>query len=249
MLVVSINFYYMPFLMDFENDIALIEARLGYNFKDKALLMQALTHRSFLSEVGAGIKDNENLEFLGDAVLELIVSDMLFKRFSENYREGDLTKMRAYLVSEPRLVELAKALELGSVLRLSHGEEKSGGRQRPSILADAFEAVTGAIYLDGGFVAAFSFLKEQFTPLIELAPDRGLMVDYKSRLQELTQKQYHFAPTYRLLEVSGPDHRRFFRVGLFFNEKEISQGSGKTKKEAEQQAAKAALENLEGISS
>jgi len=230
-----------------ENQLSHIEAKIGYFFKDKALLRQALTHRSFVSETEGEELDNENLEFLGDAVLELIISDMLFRQFSDSFREGDLTKMRAYLVSEPRLVDRAKALDLGSGLRLSRGEEKSGGRNRPSILADAFEAVTGAIYLDGGFEAVSSFLRDQFGSLVESAPGKGLLIDYKSRLQELTQKRFHFIPTYKLIDVSGPEHNRFFRVGLFLEERQISHGSGRTKKEAEQQAAKAAIRNLEGF--
>ncbi len=239
----------MPANLELEKQAAGLEPRLGHVFQDKALLFQALTHRSHSSEMAGNIEDNEKLEFLGDAVLELVISDMLFKRFSDGFREGDLTKMRAYLVSEPRLVERAKALEIGDVLLLSHGEEKSGGRQRSSILADAFEAITGAIFLDGGFDAACTFLRTQFSPLIESAPLKGLLIDYKSRLQELTQKQFHFVPTYKVLDASGPDHSRFFRVGLFFDKKEISQGSGRTKKEAEQQAARTAIKKLEGMTS
>ncbi len=226
-----------------------LESRLGYEFRDRQLIVQALTHRSCLSDGAESLHDNENMEFLGDAVLELAISEMLYRHFADRYREGDLTKMRAYLVSEPRLAEKAGKLGLGNVLQLSRGEEKSGGRERPSILADAFEAVTGAIFLDGGFEAARSFLERQFLPSIELVPHRGLLNDYKSRLQELTQKYFHFVPSYRTISVSGPDHDRTFEVGLFFSGREVSRGTGRTKKEAEQKAARMAIENFEGITS
>ena len=232
--------------MDIEEHLSTLESRLGYSFRDRSLLRQALTHRSHAAE-HEGELDNENLEFLGDAVLELAVSEMLYRRFAGRFREGDLTKMRAYLVSEPRLAERARALDLGNAVLLSSGEEKSGGRSRPSILSDVFEAVTGAIFLDGGMDAACAFLKKQFDSLIDSAPEEGLLVDFKSRLQELIQKRFHFLPTYRLIDSSGPDHKRYFEVGLFLEEKEISRGSGHTKKEAEQRAARAAMENLEEI--
>ncbi len=222
-----------------------LEKHLGYSFKDKKLLVTALTHRSFPPESGKSFHDNERLEFLGDAVLELAISDLLFRKFGQHYKEGDLTKMRAYLVSETRLVMLAKELQLGKYLLMGHGEEKCGGRTRPSILADAFEAVVGAMYLDGGFEAAFGFVRKQFGKLLESAPEKGLKIDYKSRLQEITQKYLHALPSYRLLEIEGPDHDRRFRVALYFENQEISQGTGRSKKEAEQQAARLALKNIE----
>ncbi len=222
-----------------------LEKSLGYSFKDKELLVTALTHRSFPPESGKSFHDNERLEFLGDAVLELAISDLLFRKFGQHYKEGDLTKMRAYLVSETRLVLLAKGLNLGEYLLMGHGEEKCGGRTRPSILADAFEAVVGAIYLDGGFKAAFDFVCRQFGRLLESAPEKGLKIDYKSRLQEITQKYLHALPSYRLLETEGPDHDRRFKVALYFENQEISQGTGRSKKEAEQQAARLALKNIE----
>ncbi len=222
-----------------------LQRSLGYTFKDRDLLITALTHRSFLPETGRPLPDNERLEFLGDAVLELAISDLLFRRFGDTYKEGDLTKMRAYLVSETRLVFLARTIGLGRYLFMGRGEEKCGGRTRPSILADAFEATVGAIYIDGGFRSAYGFVKEQFGSLLESAPEKGLKIDYKSRLQEMIQKHYHCLPAYELLEINGPDHNRRFKVALFFDNREISQGSGRSKKEAEQQAAKIALENLE----
>ncbi len=219
-----------------------LQEALGYKFQNLSLLRQALTHRSYLPEAGRTLQDNERLEFLGDAVLELIISDLLYRQFGSRYKEGDLTKMRAYLVSEARLVILAKELDLGQYLLMGKGEERCGGRTRPSILADAFEAVVGAIYIDGGFEKAYSFIKTKFEGLLVSASQKGLKVDYKSRLQEMIQKKYHSLPSYKLVEIHGPDHDRLFKVCLSFGNKQISQGTGKSKKEAEQQAAKAALE-------
>ncbi len=219
-----------------------LERALRYRFDNKDLLKCALTHRSYVPESGDSVHDNERLEFLGDAVLELVISDLLYHKFAKSYSEGDLTKMRAYLVSEGRLVGLAKILGIGDHLLMGKGEEKCGGRMRPSILADAFEAIIGAIYLDGGFKSAYKFVAEQFCTLLKDAPKKGLKIDYKSRLQEMTQKRFHALPSYRLVETGGPDHARHFRVALYFNDKEISEGTGKSKKEAEQQAARIALE-------
>ena len=224
--------------------LLMLEERLGYSFKDRELLLTAITHRSFVPEGKFSQEHNERLEFLGDAVLELIISDILFRRFGRHYREGDLTKMRAFLVSEARLFELSTKLGIGEVILLGKGEEKSGGRKRPSILADAFEAITGAIYLDGGFKSAYSFVEKQFRDLMECAVDRGLKNDYKTRLQELTQRYFQVLPSYRLVEMKGPDHDRVFKVALFFNDEEVAQGTGKSKKEAEQQAARIAFEKL-----
>ena len=221
-----------------------LEKRLGYSFKDKELLVTAITHRSYIPEGRVSHEHNERLEFLGDAVLGLIISDILFRRFGRLYREGDLTKMRAFLVSEARLFELSAQLGIGEVILLGRGEEKSGGRKRPSILADTFEAITGAIYLDGGFESAYSFVERQFRELIECVVDEGLSNDYKTMLQELTQRYFQALPSYKLIEMRGPDHDRVFEVALFFNDEEMAIGVGKSKKEAEQQAAKIAFEKL-----
>ena len=235
--------------MEPENTLSRLEHRLGYRFRDQLLLKQAVTHRSYPPEAREDVKDNERLEFLGDAVLELVISDLLYNRFAHRFREGDLTKMRAYLVSEARLVDRAKALGLGAVIFMGRGEEKCGGRSRASILANAFEAITGAIYLDGGFRAAYTFLERQFGHLIDLASEQGLRHDYKSRLQEIIQKYFHSIPEYRLIDMSGPDHDRVFEIGLYFNNEEISRGIGRSKKEAEQHAARAAIDNLRRITS
>jgi len=218
-----------------------LQESLGYKFQKPSLLKQALTHRSYLPEANHNLQDNERLEFLGDAVLELVISDLLYRRFGNRYKEGDLTKMRAYLVSETRLVILARELNLGQHLLIGKGEERCGGRTRPSILADAFEAVVGAIYVDGGFENAYRFIKTRFEKLLASAPQKGLRIDYKSRLQEMTQKLYHSLPNYKLVEIQGPDHDRLFKVSLYFENRQISKGIGKSKKEAEQQAARAAI--------
>ncbi|NPA95504.1 MAG: ribonuclease III [Thermodesulfobacteria bacterium] len=228
-----------------ETSLARLEDSLNYRFRNRELLRSAITHRSYIPESGQPVEDNERLEFLGDAVLELIISDLLYKRYASKYKEGDLTKMRAYLVSETRLVMLAEKLDLGSHLLLGKGEEKCGGRARPSIVADAFEAIVGAIYLDGGFDEAYGFIVRQFEDLLESAPRKGLKIDYKSRLQEMTQKRFHALPSYKLIDVEGPDHAKRFEVALFFEGREISRGTGKSKKEAEQRAARLALKNFE----
>ncbi len=224
--------------------LANIEKAIGYKFKNKSLLKTAITHRSFLPESKNEKFDNERLEFLGDAVLELIISDLLYRKFADKFREGDLTKMRAYLVSEARLFKLSDKLGLGDALFLGKGEEKSGGRMRPSILADAFEALTGAIYLDAGFEGAYKFVKKMFKDLFDVVEAKGLFFDYKTRLQEFTQRVFHDLPHYKVLEATGPDHERMFTVALIFQDKEVSKGTGRTKKEAEQQAAKIALEKF-----
>lgn len=227
-----------------KDQLASIEEAIGYKFKDRSLLKTAITHRSFLPESKEASFDNERLEFLGDAVLELIISDLLYKKFADKFREGDLTKMRAYLVSEARLFKLARKLGLGDALYLGRGEEKSGGRMRPSILADAFEALTGAIYLDAGFEGSYKFVQRMFQDLFDVVENKGLFFDYKTRLQEFTQKVFHSLPHYNVLDATGPDHERLFTVALTFQDKELARGTGRTKKEAEQQAAKIALKKL-----
>lgn len=230
--------------MDDLTHLSRLEERLGYRFSDQTLLETALTHRSFSAEKRRRDADNERLEFLGDAVLELAISSLLFDRYAARFNEGELTRMRAWLVNESQLAARAKALDLGRYLRLGKGEENTGGRSRPSILADAFEAVIGAIYLDSGFDEACSFVKRVFETQLDRAPE-GLRADYKSRLQERTQKSSGAVPAYELVEATGPDHQRHFRVALFLEGRLLAHGEGRTKKEAEQQAAMQALEILE----
>ncbi len=221
-----------------------LEKKLGVRFSRPELLLQALTHRSFTGENRAFSKDNERLEFLGDAVLELVISHLLYEKFGRDHDEGDLTKMRAWLVNETSLAEKARNLDIGAALRLGRGEEKSGGRDKPSILADAFEALVGALYLDRGIEKVFAFTEKVFEDTLNQVLTSGLSYDYKTALQEFTQAGYQATPEYRLEGISGPAHCRTFEVSVYFNGRPVSKGTGKSKKEAEQQAAERALKIL-----
>jgi ribonuclease-3 len=225
--------------MDNRDDDSLlsIEEKLGYRFRDRALLEEALTHRTYVNEAGGG-KDNQRLEFFGDSVLDFLLSDMLLVRFPES-REGELTRIRAALVDEVSLARIAAGLDLGSCLRLGRGEEKGGGRMKRSLLADAFEALLAALYLDGGIEPTRRVVAELFTPLFcsgELLSGR----DSKTELQELARLARGELPRYQLKEVSGPDHDKRFTVEIYLGEELMGEGVGKTKKEAEQDAARAA---------
>ena len=227
-----------------------LEARLGYAFRDGGLLEHALTHRSRAHEdASGGVADNESMEFLGDAVLDLIIADRLFHHFPD-YDEGRKSKAKAILVAAPSLAKLGAALGLGECLLLGRGEERSGGRSKPSLIADAFEAVVAAIYLDGGLPAAERFIDEQFRgSLEELRAGRsvtGLVGDYKSALQEWLQARGRPRPDYRVAATSGPDHRKTFAVDLFVGDKTVARAEGPSKKTAEQKAAARGLERLAG---
>ena len=220
-----------------------LEKKLGYRFRDRRLLEHAMTHSSYANEHrGAGLTSNERLEFLGDSVLGMVVADYLFHEHPD-MPEGELTRTRAALVCEGSLHEAAKGLELGRCLRLGRGEDAGGGRKRPSILADATEAMLAAVYLDGGMgavrpiIRALILDKEQ-----EKAADR----DYKTALQELVQRTPGAAVSYKLARESGPDHCRSFEMEASVDGKVIGTGAGRTTKEAEQMAAKVALEKLNG---
>lgn len=218
--------------------LKLLEERIGYHFHDIALLKQALTHSSFSNEQKINkAKHYERLEFLGDAVLELVSSEFLFKEH-KNIPEGELTKMRASMVCEPSLAFCARDLELGQFMRLGKGEESTGGRHRDSIISDAMEALIGAIYLDGGMVSAKAFIDKFILSDLE---DKQLFYDSKSNLQELIQgklkKEFH----YELLEESGLEHDKTFEVEVVMEQESLGKGSGRTKKAAEQQAAYKAL--------
>lgn len=212
-----------------------LESKLGYTFRDRQLLVTALTHTSFANEDKGRSQHNERLEFLGDSVLSVVVSEYLFSH-NRNLPEGQLTRIRASLVCESSLFGFAMQLGLGSYLRLGRGEEKSGGRTRPAILADAFEALIAALYLDGGLELARSFI----LPYIRAAHD--VARDYKTRLQEVVQQNPEERVRYELVEQSGPDHDKHFVVEVHLNSNCIGRGSGHSKKAAEQQAAKEALE-------
>jgi ribonuclease-3 len=218
-----------------------LEISLGYHFVHPELLEQALTHRSYAVEHGIDALDNERFEFLGDAVLELVVSHLLFTRHGERCREGKLTRMRSFLVNESQLATQARRLELGKHLRLGKGEDGSGGREKPSILSDAFEAIVGAIYLDSNIEKVFSFIERCLGDLLDQAVGIGLGQDFKSKLQELTQARFRSVPVYEIEKVSGPDHQQIFQVIINFNGQVLQRGSGRSKKEAEQDAARKAL--------
>jgi len=221
-----------------------LEEHMGYLFERPELLDQALTHKSFANEAEGPAADNERLEFLGDAVLDLTVSHLLFD-LAPPLSEGEMSKVRAYLVKEESLRGVARAFDLGTHLRLGKGEEQTGGRRKASILADAFEALLAAIYLDGGFELAYRFAEGIFRPIIAEAGTGALERDYKTRLQEFCQARYGKAPSYRLLGESGPDHDKVFEVELLVGNRSLGRGKGRSKKEAEQRAAQDALEMLE----
>ncbi len=213
------------------------EKIIGYTFQNETLLRQALTHSSYANERHRKSEDNERLEFLGDAVLELVSSEFLFLNYPK-LSEGDLTKLRAGLVCEPTLAACTAQMQLGDFVRLGRGEEQTGGRRRKSILSDALEAVIGAIYLDGGFTNAKEFILKFILTDIE---HKKLFYDSKTILQEFVQGNYEEALSYRLLEESGPDHNKNFTVEARIGDRAIGSGSGRTKKAAEQEAAYQAL--------
>ena len=222
-------------------DLKTLEERIGYCFKDSELLKQAVTHSSFVNEQKINrTEDYERLEFLGDAVLELVASHFLFHEYKD-LSEGELTKLRASMVCEPALAFCARDLELGQFLRLGKGEELTGGRDRESITSDAMEAVIGAIYLDGGMEPAKAFIDRYILSDLE---NKQLFNDSKSKLQEMIQgvlkKEFH----YELLEENGPEHNKTFTVEVIMEDKSLGRGLGRTKKAAEQQAAYMAILSL-----
>lgn len=216
-----------------------LQEELGYSFSDSSLLLRCLTHVSF--EHRDGIDHNETLEFLGDAVLNLAVSDLLMRRFPDK-KEGDLSRMRASLVNAVILAEKAASLELGKLIRLGKGEERSGGRVKESILAAVFEAVLGGIYWDGGYEAAHRVVERHFSR--EIKQRKLGLRDYKTRLQEISQMLLHAPPTYTLVAESGPSHEKRFVTEIAIGGNILGRGEGKSKKQSEQQAAKKALETL-----
>jgi ribonuclease-3 len=226
-----------------------LELKISYRFKNRDLLEEACRHSSFVNEQpdmhtpDASLRDNERLEFLGDAVLNLVVGHMLMERYPE-LPEGDLSRMRAHLVNESELESVAREIDLGDFLRLGKGEIQSNGREKKSILADAFEAVIAAIYLDGGFDAAFRFVQDRFVERVSGTARPVSAADYKSRLQEIVQTTHKAMPTYQVIGESGPDHDKTFAVKITVCDLE-AEGTGKSKKTAEQDAARQALELLE----
>lgn len=225
-----------------------LEARLGHVFRDPDLLRLALTHPSVAHEQGARIQHNQRLEFLGDAVLQLILSRELYHRFAD-VGEGPLTKARAKLVNRNALAEKGRALQLGEHLILSRGEETHGGRQRLSALADTYEAVLGAVFLDGGFAAAEQFIMSQFHEAFGKLEDIPILENPKGELQEFLQSRSSQAPQYQVVSTRGPDHDRVFECAVMHEGKELARGKGKTKQMAESEAAHAALNGLRNTES
>ena len=221
---------------------ALLESRIGYTFVDRARLESALTHKSYLNENPSWARgDNERLEFLGDAVLDLVVGHLLMEAQPER-NEGELSKTRAAIVNEQGLAEVASELGLGEWLFLGRGEEQSGGRRKPSVLADACEAVIAAVYLDGGFESAFAVVRTLFGARVLDAREAGAG-DFKTRLQErAARRKLHVR--YTVVDERGPDHDKTFEIAASIGDREYARGSGKTKKEAEQRAAEEALRRL-----
>jgi ribonuclease-3 len=225
------------------SDLADLQTRLGHNFRDASLLQLALTHPSVAHEQGAPVLHNQRLEFLGDAVLQLILTRELYQKFPD-FGEGPLTKARAKLVNRRALAEKGKALNLGAHLIVSRGEAAHGGRERPSALADTFEAVLGAIYLDGGLPAAEQFVERHFHEAYGEVSHIPVLENPKGELQELLQARSAEAPQYHVVSTSGPDHDRVFECTVQHEGKELARGRGKSKKAAESEAAFAALKLL-----
>ncbi|MBD5093842.1 MAG: ribonuclease III [Subdoligranulum sp.] len=217
-------------------DMRELEAALHHTFKNPSLLATALTHTSYANEARRGVHHNERLEFLGDSVLSIVVAEYLFTH--KNLPEGDLTRMRASLVCEAALFGFAKQISLGDYLRLGKGEERGGGRSRPSIVSDAFEALIAALYLDGGMDAARAFILPFVTGALT---DAAAEEDYKTRLQEIVQQNPEERLRYVVTDESGPDHNKHFVVEVHLNSNCVGRGEGHSKKLAEQQAAREAL--------
>lgn len=224
-----------------ETDLKALQEILGVEFKDKSVLLTAVTHRSYLNEHRDATWDhNERLEFLGDAVLELVVTDFLFKKYPEK-PEGELTAVRAALVNTVSLSNASEKLGVNQFLLMSKGEAKDEGRARQYILANVFESCIGAIYLDQGYERARDFIADRLFGNTEEIIQKRLWQDPKSRFQELAQEKASITPTYETLSQEGPDHDRVFTVGVFLRHEKVAEGKGRSKQEAEQQAAEAAV--------
>lgn len=223
-------------------DFSVFEQSINFEFKNKELLKQAFIHRSYLNENrGIKLEHNERLEFLGDAVLELVITDYLYNKYPTK-PEGDLTAYRSSLVNSNTLSEAAEKIGINSFLLLSKGEAKDTGRARQYILANTFEAVVGAIYLDQGYDKAAEFINKQLFHLIDDIVKNQKFIDAKSRFQEVAQERVGVTPMYKLMKESGPDHNKIFTVAVFLKDEQVVTGEGKSKQEAEQAAAVKALE-------
>jgi len=229
------------------DQLALFENKLGYVFKDILLLQKAFIHTSYAFEQGQDMQsDNETLEFLGDAVLDLTVGYALIKRFPA-LREGELTRLRAALVQESHLAVMAKDIGLGEHLLLGKGEDASRGREKSSILSCAFEAVMGSVFLDGGYEAARQVVDTLVVPYIDEKKEDMYLADSKSRLQEMIQEKHNEGPVYTLEKAEGPDHAKIFHVSVRFQDRILARGTARSKKEAEQQAAAEAIRSFASL--
>lgn len=227
-----------------KEELARLEAILGYRFTDLRLLQKALIHSSYAFEHAGGRQDNEKLEFLGDAVLDLIIGHMLLHEY-EDMREGELTRLRSSLVNEHHLAEMAKSLDLGDYLALGKGEDASQGRYKTSILSCAFEAVIGGVFEDGGYGCACEIVEKLFRRALGEKKEELLLADSKSRLQELLQEKHSKGPSYVLDNEEGPSHKKIFTVSVCFEDEVLGTGQAGSKKEAEQRAASRALTVIE----
>ena len=222
-------------------DFSVFEKSINISFKDVELLKQAFTHRSYLNEhKGSKMEHNERLEFLGDAVLELVVTDFLYKKFPKK-SEGELTAYRSALVNSTTLATVAEKLNMNSFLLLSKGESKDTGRARQFILANTFESVLGSIYLDQGYAVSEKFVAENLFPMLDEILHTKSFIDAKSQFQEKAQEKVGITPSYKLVKETGPDHGKVFTVGVYIDGEMIATGDGKSKQDAEQEAAKKAL--------
>jgi ribonuclease-3 len=224
-------------------DLAVLQNTLGVSFKDPSLMEQALVHSSYINESPGITTSNERLEFLGDAVLGLIIAQELYQRLPQS-SEGEMTELRSSLVRGDALSRLAKAISLGDYLYLGKGEEASGGRRKPANLAGAMEAVIAAIFLDQGLNATRDFILRLMGKELDKVLNQGIAPDYKSQLQELIQARHQQTPTYQVIEETGPDHDRRFSVEVRVGGTVLGRGSGKSKKSAEEEAARSALDRL-----
>jgi ribonuclease-3 len=222
-----------------------LQENLGIKFNQPQLLAQAMVHRSYLNEpMGTSLESNERLEFLGDVVLSFVVSNWLYQKFP-HFKEGQLTNLRSNLVRTTTLAKLADQLKIGQNLLMSRGEKSSGGEKNPSLLANSFEAVIGAIFFDQGLTKTEVFIKKQLKPFLEKIVAKGEFKDSKSLLQEKLQEEFKETPTYKTLKAEGPDHAKVFTVGVYSQGKLLAQAKGKSKQEAEEKSAKVALEKGE----
>ncbi len=229
-------------------DFLLLEQKLGIEFKNKNFLKESLTHRSYLNENPSwGVSNNERLEFLGDAVLELATTEILFNKYPD-YSEGDLTSIRSALVNYQMLAVIAKEMGLNDYILLSRGEAQDIGKARDVILANAFEAVLGAIYLDAEYLAAKNFVERFVIPRLNEVIERKLYKDSKSLLQEIVQEKLKLTPNYAVISEKGPDHAKIFKVGVYLGDKLAAEGEGLSKQEAEVEAAKNALKKMDYVS-